>query len=329
MKPEHYTECFFNKFSRKISNNGDRLTTYIHARVRCTRASQRTHRWGFVAGVRETTPCALQARRVVFPLAQVDLEHQQRHVADGGCPRPRQARVVCLFCLVSAQSRLRGEWQGSRSHDHRSHRFVVRPEVCASGQLDTVAAPRVRLWYVLLAQQTEIPDACLASSTTTVVLLLFSAHKCWYYTVLLRRSIVNRGLCLIMLQQIHRKFLTIFAISRSERHIFYFLFSRRDRKAYANNPSYRLPLSTKHWQSYDPIGILPLLTMGLRNSAVFGAHALVLYSTTVFFGTCVLLLHSTTTAIFGTKPSWSRRNTITRLNYVTPRTEILVKCIKY
>ena len=36
-----------------------------------------------------------------------------------------------------------------------------------------------------------------------------------------------------------------FLISPPEHHIFHFLFLRRDRKAYANNPSYHLPLSTK------------------------------------------------------------------------------------
>ena len=46
-------------------------------------------------------PCALHARRVVFPLAPVDLVHQ-RHVADGGCPRPRQTRVVvCVLSLAN------------------------------------------------------------------------------------------------------------------------------------------------------------------------------------------------------------------------------------
>ena len=40
---------------------------------------------------------------------------------------------------------------------------------------------------MLLAQQTDVPDARLVSctaTTTTVVLLLFSAHMCWYYTIL-------------------------------------------------------------------------------------------------------------------------------------------------
>ena len=118
VKPEHYADCFLNKFLAKKINNGNRSITYTHARVRCTRASKRTQRWGCVGGATETTPCALQARRVALPLAQVDLEHQQRHVADGGCPRPRQVRVVCVLRLANAQSRLRGEWEGSRSRRH-------------------------------------------------------------------------------------------------------------------------------------------------------------------------------------------------------------------
>ena len=93
-----------------------------------------------------------------------------------------------------------------------------------------------------------------------------------------RRSIANRGKRLIMpslsspyilyilLQKNHRKCPIIFALSRPEHHIFYFLFLRRDPKAYANNSSYSLPLSTKNWQSYASIGIKwPLLTMNLRN----------------------------------------------------------------
>ena len=131
---------FLTKFSRKTISNDDRSTTYIHARVRCTRASQRTHRRGFVGEARETTPCALQARRIVFPLAQVDLEHQQRHVADGGCPRPRQERVLCVLCLAIAQSRRRGEWQGSRS---RHHHYPI-PSVCgeARGVFQWIAGHR-------------------------------------------------------------------------------------------------------------------------------------------------------------------------------------------
>ena len=52
----------------------------------------------------------LYARRVVFPLAPVDLEYQQRHVTDGGrprprgCPRPRQVRVVCVFVFGEGAS---------------------------------------------------------------------------------------------------------------------------------------------------------------------------------------------------------------------------------
>ena len=100
MKPE-VTDCFSTKFSRKIINNGDRSTSCILAQVRCTRASQRTRRWSFVGAARENTPCALHARRVVFPLAPVDLVHQQRHAADGGFPRPRPIRVI-VVCLCLA-----------------------------------------------------------------------------------------------------------------------------------------------------------------------------------------------------------------------------------
>ena len=45
-----------------------------------------------------------------------------------------------------------------------------------------------------------------------------------------------------MLQKIHKKFPIIFAISRREHHIAYFLLLRRDRNVYANNQSYRLPV---------------------------------------------------------------------------------------
>ena len=38
--------------------------------------------------------------------------------------------------------------------------------------------------YNMLAQRTDVPDACLVSCTTTVLVVLLSAHMCWYYTVL-------------------------------------------------------------------------------------------------------------------------------------------------
>ena len=49
--------------------------------------------------------------------------------------------------------------------------------------------------------------------------------------------------CLIMLQK-NSPEISLFAISRPEHHIVFFFFLRRDRKPCANNPSYRLPLST-------------------------------------------------------------------------------------
>ena len=39
-------------------------------------------------------------------------------------------------------------------------------------------------------------------------------------------------------------------LGQNTSYFFSFFILRRDRKAYANNVSYRLPLSTKNWQSY-------------------------------------------------------------------------------
>ena len=78
---------------------------------------------------------------------------------------------LCVLCLANAQSRLRGERQGSCG---RRHHYPI-PSVCGEGRgvcqltLDTAAARRVRLSYVLLAQETDVPDACPVSCTTTIV----------------------------------------------------------------------------------------------------------------------------------------------------------------
>ena len=112
------TNIFFNKVLEK-NNQQRRSLDYVHKRTSSLHQSISAHtqmglcRWG-----KETTPCVLQAWRVVFPLAQVDLEHQQRHVANGGCPRHRQVRVGRVLCLANAQSRLREELQGSHSRRH-------------------------------------------------------------------------------------------------------------------------------------------------------------------------------------------------------------------
>ena len=140
MKPE-FTDCFSNKvIAKKKINNGCRSTTYILARVCCTRACQRAYqhirRSSFVDWARENTPCALHAKRVVFPLAPVDLVHQQRrHMSQTAAVQIRAA-FLCASVLV--------EWCNRDCEESgkalvfvtitiRSHRHVVRPEVCTSG----------------------------------------------------------------------------------------------------------------------------------------------------------------------------------------------------
>ena len=86
---------------------------------------------------RENTPCALHARKAVFPLAPVDLVHQ-RHVADGVCPRPQQIRVAVGCVSVFGECCNRDREESGKALvvviiTIRSHRHVVRPEVCAGG----------------------------------------------------------------------------------------------------------------------------------------------------------------------------------------------------
>ena len=91
-----------------------------------------------VGGARESTQCPLHARRVVLPLAPVDLVHQQRRVTDGGYPRPRRSTSVVCFVFGECRN-CDSEGSGKASiavvtiASIRSHRLVVRTEVCASG----------------------------------------------------------------------------------------------------------------------------------------------------------------------------------------------------
>ena len=112
---------FWNTCPRNISATAiARLRT--HSYEFAAPEHPRASKCSFIGGARENTQCALRARRVVFPLAPVDLVHQQRRVADGSCPRPRRQRK---------------DFQGSRmigiTITTRPPRLVVRLEVCASG----------------------------------------------------------------------------------------------------------------------------------------------------------------------------------------------------
>ena len=107
-KKTELADCFWTKISRNIDERRslDRSFTYS-LRVRRTRAPQRTRmklcRWG----EGKHAVCA-HAGRVGFPFAPVDLVHQQRHVAGGGCPRPRRRDEQCVLRVWRMlQSRLR------------------------------------------------------------------------------------------------------------------------------------------------------------------------------------------------------------------------------
>ena len=91
----------------------------------------------YICGARENTPCAVRAKRVVFPLALVDVAlQQQRHVADDSCPRAR--RQVCVLHLAR-ECRNRDCKEGGKTLavvtiTIRPHPLVVMPKVCGTQQ---------------------------------------------------------------------------------------------------------------------------------------------------------------------------------------------------
>lgn len=135
VKPEfRIVQVAFGQSSLEIVNDGDRLTTYSYeftAPANHLRARKR----GFVSRAREGTPCAVHARRVVFPLTLVDLgQLQQRHAADGGCLRPR--RQVYVLRLANAENCNCEESVKALvlvTITVRTRQLVMMPEVCASG----------------------------------------------------------------------------------------------------------------------------------------------------------------------------------------------------
>ena len=148
--------CRVSYFNNVLSKPNQLLRSldYVHTRTSSLHQSISAYtqmklcRWG-----EETTPWALHARKVVFPLAPVDLVHQQRHVADGGCPCLRQVQVVCAFLCVwrMLQSRRRSEWQGSRRHHHypissaRGEARGVCPSMIAGHRCSTTSTPMIRV----------------------------------------------------------------------------------------------------------------------------------------------------------------------------------------
>ena len=90
----------------------------------------------------------LQASKVVFLLALVDLVHQQqRHVTNGRFPRSRQKEVRVCHVPGIGECRIcdceeNGKTVVVAPITARSHRLVVMPEVCASGWRDTAATAR-------------------------------------------------------------------------------------------------------------------------------------------------------------------------------------------
>ena len=150
---------FLKQSSRELPQNGYNLTTYTRASSPHQSISSHADQ-AFVDGAGENTPCALHARRAVFPVAPVDLAHQQQHVADGGRPHPRPQRVVCVLRMGRMQqSRPRGDWQGSRSRYNLYPIPSVRGEargVCqwvAGDSSSGTSTPIARV--LLLAQQIE------------------------------------------------------------------------------------------------------------------------------------------------------------------------------
>ena len=105
-----YCTFFFNQVLTK-NNQQKRSPNYVHARTSSPHHSISAHaqmklcRWGEGKhGV-----CASREEGCLPPRSRRSCVSQ--HVAGGGCPRPRQVRVVvvCVLCLSNLQSPLRGE----------------------------------------------------------------------------------------------------------------------------------------------------------------------------------------------------------------------------